>query len=372
MRVVFFGIVSLLSIWITTAQDGNIEEKLALPASLSESSGVIFFNDKLITHNDSGGENKLFELDTISGAVTRMVTISNANNVDWEDIAQDDNYIYIGDIGNNSGARKDLKIYKVSKADYIASTNVIAETIAFNYSDQLDFTPAPNMTIWDAEALVSYNTNELILFTKNWVTGVTKAYPVPKTPGNYTINAMPSTLLSEGRISGATYNKLTNKFYLVGYTEILQPFVWECDMFNTTDVFSGINIKTNLSSLLFEQVEAITHVKANRYLLTSESFTIPPLSDYGKLIAFNTDDTVLSNDSQVSPDKISIYPNPVDRYLHIESIKPLYIEIYDIKQALVFKGVNSTIDMAAFQTGVYYLKIHASDNFIAVKKIIKK
>jgi hypothetical protein len=34
-------------------------------------------------------------------AVLRTVAITNATNVDWEDIAQDASYIYIGDIGNN-------------------------------------------------------------------------------------------------------------------------------------------------------------------------------------------------------------------------------------------------------------------------------
>ena len=77
------------------AQIENVDEKFTLPETVAESSGAIFFNGKLITHNDSGNENRLYEVDTISGAITRTVTITNAENKDWEDIAQDEEYIYI-------------------------------------------------------------------------------------------------------------------------------------------------------------------------------------------------------------------------------------------------------------------------------------
>ena len=119
MKIITSTVVFVLGMITATAQISNAVEKFALPANLSESSGAIFFNNKLITHNDSRGENKLFELDTITEQVTRTVAISNATNIDWEDITQDDTSIYIGDIGNNSGNRTDLKIYKISKTDFV-------------------------------------------------------------------------------------------------------------------------------------------------------------------------------------------------------------------------------------------------------------
>ena len=127
LTVLFF--VSTLSAF---SQISNLEEKFFLPPLLYESSGVIFFNNKLISHNDSGNENKLYEIDTISGEVVRTITIDNANNIDWEDIAQDASSIYIGDIGNNNGNRTDLKIYKISKTEYLSANNVNAEIIYYN------------------------------------------------------------------------------------------------------------------------------------------------------------------------------------------------------------------------------------------------
>ena len=83
----------------------NIIEKHELPAEVIETSGLLFLNGKLITHNDSGDDSNLYEIDTITGNITRTVSVSNATNIDWEDIAQDDTYIYIGDFGNNNGTR---------------------------------------------------------------------------------------------------------------------------------------------------------------------------------------------------------------------------------------------------------------------------
>lgn len=294
MRKIIVILVALtLGGFQAIAQISNVEEKLRLPKALRESSGIIFFNDKLVSHNDSGNKNKLYELDTISGTVTRTITITNARNVDWEDMAQDDTHIYVGDIGNNSGKRTDLKIYKIDKSEYLSATEIAAEVINYSYSDQRDFSSNFNNTEWDAEALISYDKDHLIVFTKNWVNGRTKAYPIPKKIGTYSVSPLPSTLNSEGLITGATYNPYTEKVYLIGYSSLLQPFVWVSENFLGMDIFSGTNTKTSLNSLGFEQAEGITHVGANRYFITSEAIRIPLISDYAKLVSFTTNDNKL-------------------------------------------------------------------------------
>ena len=63
----------------------------ALPEDVPESSGLIFYNNRLITHNDSGNLPRLYEMDTLSSQVIRTIRIDNATNIDWEDITQDDN-----------------------------------------------------------------------------------------------------------------------------------------------------------------------------------------------------------------------------------------------------------------------------------------
>lgn len=370
MKKIIIITAFILGAFNVIAQIANVEEKFDLPVILSESSGAIFFNDKLIIHNDSGNENKLYELDTISGLVTRTVTVTNTTNVDWEDIAQDDTSIYIGDIGNNSGDRTDLKIYKINKSDYLSSTNVTAETINFSYSDQVDFAPNPNNTEWDAEALISFDANNLILFTKNWVNGTTKAYSIPKTSGTFTVDSLTTTLTSGGLITGATFNPSTEKVYLIGYNLVLQPFVWVSENYTNNDVFSGTNTQTLLTSLGFEQAEAITYIEANRYFITSESFNIPPLSDNGKLISFTTNDNLLSIIEQATS-VVSLYPNPVKDVLFIDGREFTSIEIYDTKLALVYRGYNQKINVSELNKGLYLVKINLKDHTYNVKKIIK-
>ncbi|WP_434036277.1 T9SS type A sorting domain-containing protein [Formosa sp. 4Alg 33] len=349
----------------------NVQEKFDLPTTLHESSGAIFFNDKLILHNDSGNENKLYELDTISGLVTRTVTITNATNIDWEDIAQDDTSIYIGDIGNNSGNRTDLKIYTINKSDYLSADAVTAEITNFSYSDQDDFTATPNATAWDAEALIALDTNNLILFTKNWVNGTTKAYAIPKNSGTFSVNALTTTLASGGLITGATYNPLTQKVYLVGYNTVLQPFVWVSEKFTDSDVFSGTNTQTLLSSLGFMQAEAITYIEADRYFITSETFSIGPISNNAKLVSFTTNDNVLSITDQTTS-SVKLYPNPVKDVLFIDGVDVASVEIYDTKSVLVYQGNDENINVSALSKGFYLVKMYSKDGTYTTKKIIKK
>ena len=99
----------------------NIEvvKVVNLSSVVKETSGLINFDGRLITHNDSGSEPILYEININSGEINREVKISNVNAIDIEDIAQDENFIYVCDIGNNSNDRKDQAIYKISKNDYV-------------------------------------------------------------------------------------------------------------------------------------------------------------------------------------------------------------------------------------------------------------
>ncbi|MGC9330764.1 MAG: hypothetical protein ACP5DZ_02675, partial [Bacteroidales bacterium] len=111
----------LLSVVVLTgtqshAQELSETEKICtLEAVLGENSGLVWLNGQLWTHNDSGNSNELFCVDTADCSVLRTVEISNAVNTDWEDICADEDYVYVGDFGNNNGDRTDLCIYKISR-----------------------------------------------------------------------------------------------------------------------------------------------------------------------------------------------------------------------------------------------------------------
>ncbi|MCL8008948.1 T9SS C-terminal target domain-containing protein [Gelidibacter japonicus] len=236
-------IATLLLLWFgiltAGAQIAKDITTLETPV-LDETSGLLFYNNTLITHTDSGGKAELYEINATTGAITRTVDITNATNVDWEDIAQDTAYIYIGDIGNNSGNRTDLKIYKVSKADYDTSDGkVTAEIISYSYADQLDFTHSPNMTNWDAEGLISYG-DRLLIFTKNWVDLKTNVYAIPKTSGTHSA-VLVSSYNTNGLITGADSSPDEEVIYLIGYSTSEAPFMYTIHDIpeNSLDIFSG-------------------------------------------------------------------------------------------------------------------------------------
>lgn len=358
----------------------NISQKFALNGSVSESSGLIFHNNRLITHNDSGNTAQLFEMDTISGNILRTITISNTTNTDWEDLAQDEDYIYIGDFGNNNGNRTDLKVYRVLKSEYDANTSVNADVINFSFEDQTDFTSSPNNNDWDAEALIAYN-NQLWVFTKQWVSGQTVAYRMPKAPGSHSaVNS--GSLNVQGLITGADFNIATGTIYMTGYSNTLQPFIYSLKGFTGNAVFGGTNVKTTFSSTDIggiAQIEGIAAVDANRYLFSSESFstTTPvPISVDAKLFGFNTNDNVLSNGNPKQKALI-IYPNPVkNKLIFLNGDNQVtQLEIFSSSGLLLLsKGVLNReiheIDVSGLRPGLYFVRANNQSGH-SVKTFVK-
>jgi len=252
---------------IGTVEKLEISKVTNLHTSIMETSGLINFNGRLITHNDSGGEPALYEIDIATGNVNRIVTISNGKNKDMEDITQDENFIYLGDMGNNSNKRTDQTIYKISKTDYLASNVVSAEKITFSYAEQTDFTSSDQSTNFDAESLVNIN-NNLFLFTKNWGDLKTSVYKIPKEKGDYQLTRI-DTYTINGLITGGDYNKNTKTVYLTGYTNF-SPFVVKLSDFSQGNPLDGKVEKTKLSVNGSIQIEGISANPDGSYYITAE------------------------------------------------------------------------------------------------------
>ena len=250
--------------------DTNIEIKkvVDLTSSLKETSGLINFNGRLITHNDSGGGAYLYEIDINTGDVSRRVEILNVINIDFEDLAQDDNYIYVGDIGNNSNQRKDLVIYKISKSDYINNTEVTAETIKISYKEQIDFSKSKNSANFDSEAIVIIE-NDLFLFTKNWGNLKTSVYKIPKSEGTYELEAIDSYDI-DGLITGADYNKNNRTLVLTGYQNFM-PFIVKLNDFSAFNPLDGKVEKKSIRVSGSIQIEAIAANPDGSYYLSAEN-----------------------------------------------------------------------------------------------------
>ncbi|QAA82282.1 T9SS C-terminal target domain-containing protein [Aequorivita sp. H23M31] len=236
---------------------------------LSETSGLIYWEDMLWTHNDSQ-DPILYKINPADGAISGNLSLEPQINVDWEEISLDEHYIYIGDFGNNeNGNRRDLKIIRVSKSS-ILSTTPEMDNIYFSYEDQTDYSPqGPNNTDLDCEAFIITD-DSIFLFTKAWKTYKTRVYKLPKTPGAHTAK-LHSFYNINGLITGAVYKKTEGIIALSGYDFLLQPFVFLLYDFKGNDFFGGNKRKLHID-LPFYQVEAITTNDGLNYFITNERF----------------------------------------------------------------------------------------------------
>lgn len=141
------------------------ENSSFLPELFRETSGLILWNDRLWTHNDDTDTN-LYALNPGNQGTFENYPVQNSINIEWEEVSQDADYIYIGDFGNNAnGNRKDLQIYKISKRS-LQTNNQETESIQFSYARQTDFSPTgSNNTDFDCEAFI-VTEDKIFLFTK--------------------------------------------------------------------------------------------------------------------------------------------------------------------------------------------------------------
>lgn len=190
----------------------DILEQWPLPAALAESSGLYCDQDRqTFTVNDSGNAPVIYQIDD-KAAIDAEYPL-RAKNRDWEALTGDENYLYVGDIGNNNGQRKSLNIYKISKTRLGQGDAVPIEVSYAANQPQLNETLNHD---FDAEALVAVN-DHLVLFSKSWKTDLLRVYLLDKSQPQQQIE--PYSLIPNlpGVITGADYDPVHKQYILVGY-----------------------------------------------------------------------------------------------------------------------------------------------------------
>lgn len=350
---------------VHTFSQSDIQALGILPQNIGETSGLIYYNDKLITHNDSGNAPELYELNVETLQVTRTIKVRNAENIDWEDIAQDTDYIYVGDIGNNNGHRQDLNILRISKAEFDTNDEVVAERIDFLYEDQMDFMATENSD-FDAEALFVLN-DDLIILTKQWQAQGTTAYRVPKKPGTFLAEPM-ATYQVNGLVTGADFDASSNTLYLIGYSTLLAPFFVEIPEVGIENIFGSGQNKSNLS-IGIDQVEALAYNNGVFYV-TSEEFVNPPLvNSLARLFSFSLDDMMEDvpnpkpEDNDTPIEGLLVFKSANSSVLNYElnTNKPIFgMGIFDIQGKMVSyvpleRISEAHIDISTLSQGLYHL-----------------
>jgi len=264
-----FVFISCIYISIAVAQSPGVKKLHLLDAVLTETSGLIYTNNMLLSHTDSGGEPCLYEINIHDGHILNTYCYNTIHNYDWEDIATDGNAIYIGDFGNNSGSRNPLKIYRIALDD-IGNPEATIDSISFRFADQEDYTPMFRKTDYDCEALFAAG-GRLYVFTKNWNNKKTKMYSIPANPGDY--SAEPILELDvNGLITGAAFNSNTQVLALIAYEKTFpfNPLMFLIRFSGNFDhIINYSRITLQINNM---QTEGITWADDHTLLITNESF----------------------------------------------------------------------------------------------------
>lgn len=337
---------------------------------VSESSGLDFAGGGYFwTHNDGYGDNYIYCIGT-NGVMTSAVNIPNAVNWDWEDLAHDvgRNYLYIGDFGNNSCDRTNLRVYRISYPVANSGSSATADEISFSYLDQSSF-PSPWMN-FDAEAFFHYGSS-LYIFSKadSTAIGYTKLYRIPDQPGAYVATLLDSFYTND-RITSADINEDSTAVVLLANNRIHLFTGWAGDDFFTGS-YTSLRFSTNHT-----QKEAITFYTRTAVWLSDEDdgsgnfLYAVDLSSYVPATTSSISETMLS--------KVAVFPNPADDILMVTcppGVGEVLITLYDLYGRTVvsrklFSSPYVRMEISEIPEGYYQLILASEGNGPIVTDLI--
>lgn len=266
-----------------SSSTGNKTElviKTVLPDELKEISGITAQGENLWVITDKP-KSRVFKLDA-AGRPVQTVNVSNVEATDVEAVASDNNFIYIGDVGDNLGDRVERKIIKISATNIPAGNEVqvTGEVIDFTFPDA-GVAENKKQNNFDCESLLSFK-DSLYVFTKDREDNETKLYVLPKNAGRYVARYI-SSFNSNGLITDAAMNKQNNELALIGYHKgHLYPFIFLFTDFYGNNFFSGEHQKIDLADKKWDwQLEGITYSNKNIVYFTCEETKEVPATFYG-------------------------------------------------------------------------------------------
>lgn len=356
-----------------------------LPDKVKETSGLIFWRNALWTHNDSGGKPELYKIDTATGKISQTIILDGIMANDWEDVAQDNDFIYVGDFGNNGGDRKDLCIYKIPKSVIPLSEKVVRlspSTLKFSFADQTVFENNFRKNDFDCEAFFAFG-DSLYLFSKNWVDGNTRMYVLPKIAGDFKV--LPRAAFpADGLVTGADVNPANDEVALIGYKDF-QPFMWLFWDFGGNDFFGGEKLRVDFPDLIFVQTEGIAFLDDDKIVYSAEKSIIPQsvftvTSSGLKSLAEkasvqeNLSTILISDISKTFSGKIifEVIKVPADKFsvvLSSRNGKKLCSEKFDVENSNLPFSVN--IPVEKLKSGNYAIKIISGGQTLVRKVKIK-
>ncbi len=271
MKKTFLITISIALIACQQQSSNDLKELYSLPKKLKEVSGITYFakNNLLYTLEDSGNKNAIYALNS-EGKLDKTITITNATNVDWEDITKDKNdNIYIGDFGNNDNERRDLCIYKVNKNELNKDLAVAEYKVSFSYPEQTEFPPKKKELFYDVEGFFEHE-NYFYLFTKNRsknFDGTAFIYKIPNASGTQKAIKIGEFKTCDNYnhcvLTSATISPDGKKVVLLSHDKIVLLKDFKGDLFH-----KGTQTEIKLNH--FSQKEAVVFKDNNTLLIADE------------------------------------------------------------------------------------------------------
>lgn len=249
-----------LSGFVSSAQ--QIVEQYELGHILDETSGLALFDNFIWTHNDSGGEAALYALSS-KGVVEEKMVLPQHNNYDWEDLATDGTHLYVADVGNNFGTRRNLQILKVILNDGQLQN---VEKLEVSYPTQTSFNLDPK-TPYDAEGLI-WIKDQLLLFSKNRKSLTTELYLCPTSPGKHTLKKI-GQLPVGALVTGADYKAEDKLLVLTAYNNRGDQFLFLIPDFDLAPN-TNLDIQLYRLPLTKAQVEGVAIIDSKTFWISTE------------------------------------------------------------------------------------------------------
>jgi hypothetical protein len=340
-----------------------------LDDEVDETSGLLWFRDMLVTHNDSGGSSKLYLFDESTGEIQQSIIVVNAENKDWEDIAMDEDYIYIGDFGNNNGNRTDLKIYRIEKDDIPNNGNaaVLADEIEFSYEDQVSFSNPD----YDCESFFVRG-DYLYLFSKSWNTQNTRLYKLSKSPG-----VQVAELIDDFNVDGliTAADRFNDRVVLLGYKDYV-PFMWILFDYSSDDFFGGNKRRIDFNPITARQTEGIVFKNQDYVYISSEKTSFFANQLFGLSVAQWI--SMPNNVFEVGQkDTFSAFYDQSSQEIRIETSDPIVIDKLEVYNRMGKRVISSKklmnnskgtgIFAGDLKKGLYFVRIRHNG-----KKSIRK
>jgi hypothetical protein len=175
--------------------------------SINEASGLdasSISKDVLFTHNDSGGEPKVFAIN-INGKFLGSINLNDLTNRDWEDITigsgpdPSKEYIYIGEIGDNNSQYEIKYVYRFIEPTFLSSQS--PKDVSISQVDKLSFVYPDGKR--DAETLMlDPLTKDLIIVSKRETNVNVYRWKYPQSIGKVDTLKLISTLNMSSIVGG--------------------------------------------------------------------------------------------------------------------------------------------------------------------------